>query len=168
VLRAEFIDYVICGLREELQQRHEVLDADLKAIGEEKHRIEAELKRLVESIAMGNASPTVMAAIAEREARIRPITHKLIEPGPDSLQEKLDDLRALAVSGLARLRDLLANPSEIHEARAFLAERVGKFTLHRVQSNGRFSFQADGKMDFFGDLHVWMVPGDGIGPNVCP
>ena len=74
-------------------------------------------------------------------------------------QEKLDDLRALAVSDLARLRELLAKPSEIHEARAFLVERVGKFTLRTVQSNGESSFKADGKMDFFGDLHAWMVPG---------
>ena len=100
-----------------------------------------------------------MVAIAEREARIRAIMDKLIEPGPDSLQEKLDELRALAVSDLSRLRELLANPSEIHEARAFLAERVGKFTLQRVRSNGEFSFKADGKIDFFGDLHAWMVPG---------
>jgi hypothetical protein len=113
----------------------------------------------VESIATGNASSTVMGAISEREARIRAIADKLIEPGPDSLQEKLDDLRALAVSDLAHLRELLANPSEIHEARAFLAERVGKFTLQRVESNGEFSFKAEGKMDYFGDLHAWMVPG---------
>jgi hypothetical protein len=100
-----------------------------------------------------------MGAISEREARIRAIADKLIEPGPDSLQEKLDDLRALAVSDLAHLREVLANPSEIHEARAFLAERVGKFTLQRVESNGEFSFKAEGKMDYFGDLHAWMVPG---------
>jgi site-specific DNA recombinase len=159
VLRAEFIDYVICGLQEELQQRHEALNSELKALREEKHRIESELKRLVESIATGSASSTVMTAIAEREARIRAITDKLIEPEPDSLQEKLDELRALAVSNLTHLRGLLANPSEILEARAFLAERVGRFTLQRVQSNGKFSFKAEGKMDFFGDLHAWMVPG---------
>jgi hypothetical protein len=108
-----------------------------------------------------------MTAIAEREIRIRAITDKLIEPGPDSLQEKLDELRTLAVSNLTHLRELLANPSEIREARAFLAERVGTFTLRRVHSNGKFSFKVEGGMDFFGDLHAWMVPGDGIGPNVC-
>jgi hypothetical protein len=48
-----------------------------------------------------------------------------------------------------------------------LAERIGKFTLQRVQNNGEFSFRAEGKIDYFGDLHAWMVPGDGIGPNVC-
>jgi hypothetical protein len=107
-----------------------------------------------------------MTAIAVREARIRAITDKLIEPGPDSLQEKLGELRSVAVSNLTRLRELLASPSEIHEARAFLAERVGKFTLQRVQSNGKFSFKAEGKMDFFGDLHAWMVPGARIAPRV--
>jgi hypothetical protein len=55
-----------------------------------------------------------MAAIIERETRIRAIADKLIEPGPGSLQKKLDGLRTLAVSRLTRLRELLANdPSHL-------------------------------------------------------
>jgi Recombinase zinc beta ribbon domain len=70
VLREEFIDYVICGLRDESRQRHEALNSELKQFREEKHRIEVELKRLVDMIAAGTALPTVMSAISER-ARIR-------------------------------------------------------------------------------------------------
>ena len=151
VLREEFIDYVICGLRDELRQRHETLNSELKELGEEKHRIEAELKRLVETIAMGTASPSVMSAITEREARIRVITDKLVEPGPGSLQEKLEELRRFAVERLTQLRGLLTNPSAIHQARALLAEQVGKFTLERVHSDGKVSFKANGKIDFFGE-----------------
>jgi len=33
------------------------------------------------------------------------------------------------------LRELLTNPKAIHEARALLAEQVGKFTLERVEEN---------------------------------
>jgi hypothetical protein len=40
-----------------------------------------ELKRLVGTIAAGNSSATVMAAINEREARLREITNQVIEPG---------------------------------------------------------------------------------------
>jgi hypothetical protein len=86
------------------------------------HRIEVELKRLVDMIAAGTALPTVMSAIAEREARIRAIADTLVEPGPDSLQEKLYGLRTFAVERLTQLRALLMNPSAIHEARALLAE----------------------------------------------
>jgi hypothetical protein len=44
-----------------------------------------------------------MAAITEREARIRGITNQAIEPGPESLEEKLDELRTFAVARLTSL-----------------------------------------------------------------
>jgi site-specific DNA recombinase len=114
VLREEFVEYVICGLQEELRQRHENLEAGLERLRDEKRRIEVELKRLVDAIAAGNSSATVMAAINEREARLREITNQVIEPGPESLQEELEGLRTFAVLRLARLRELLTNPATIH------------------------------------------------------
>ena len=73
-----------------------------------------ELKRLVDTIAVGNGCATVMAAINEREARLREITNQVIEAGPESLQEKLEELRTSAVLRLTRLRELLTNPTAIH------------------------------------------------------
>ena len=43
----------------------------LKRLRDEKRRFEVELKRLVDTIAVGNSCATVMAAINEREARLR-------------------------------------------------------------------------------------------------
>jgi hypothetical protein len=111
VLREEFIDYVICGLQEELRNRHEAFESGIRALRDEKQQIEAELKRLVETLAIGNGSPTVMAAIAEREARLRAITNQAIEPRPGSLQEELADLKTFAIRRLTHLRRLLANPT---------------------------------------------------------
>jgi hypothetical protein len=165
VLREEFIDYAICGLQEELRQRHDSFESGLKALREEKHRIESELKRLVETIAVGSGSPTVMAAITEREARIREITNQVIEPGKGSLEEKLDELRTFAVARLTSLRELLANPAAVHEARALLAEQIGKFTLEQVAEGGKIRFKASGQIDFFGEEALTRVGGAG-GP-VC-
>jgi site-specific DNA recombinase len=161
VLREEFIDYVIVGLQEEIRQRHSAFDSWLKSLREEKQRIEMELKRLVEMIATGSGSQSVMAAITERETRLREITNQAVEPGPGSVQEKLDELRAFAISRLDRLRDVLADPKAIHEARALLAERVGKFTLERVFENGEVSFKANGEMDFFGEEAFTQLSGAG-------
>jgi hypothetical protein len=85
----------------------------------------------------------------------------VIEPGPGSLQEKLEELRTFAVSRLTRLRGLLANPGAIHEARALLAEQVGKFALDRVPENGEISFKASGQIYFFGDEAFTRVGGAG-------
>lgn len=101
--------------------------------------IEGELRNLAEVISSGNRSPTVIAAIDEREARIRSITNQLVEPGPGSLEEKLDELRDLALTHLDQMRLLLGNPGNVHEARALLAERVGCFTLSRVTDSGEWS-----------------------------
>jgi hypothetical protein len=62
---------------------------------------------------------------------------------------------------LTRLRELLTNPAAICEARALLAEQIGKFTLERAEEDGKVSFKANGNIDFFGKrfLHAWVVPG---------
>src|SRR6267142_6012251 len=83
--------------------------------------------------------------------RLREITNQVIEPGPESLQEKLEELRTFAVLRLTHLRELLTNPAAIHEARALLADQIGKFKLERVNENGRISFKANGNIDFFGE-----------------
>ncbi len=93
--RREFIDYVLAGLQEELWGRHDALETRLKTLRAAKKRIEIELARLVERIATGSGSASVMAAITEREARLREITNQAIEPVPGSLNEKLDELRTL-------------------------------------------------------------------------
>ena len=152
---------MICGLQEEFRQRHDAFESGLKAFREEKHRIESELKRLVETIAVGSGSPTIMAAIVEREARIREITNQVIEPGPESLEEKLEELRTFAVARLSSLRELLANPDAVHEARALLAEQVAKFTVEQVEEGGKINFRANGQIDFFGEEALTRVGGAG-------
>ena len=112
-------------------------------------------------IAVGGGSPTVMTAIAGREARVREITNQVIEPGPESLEEKLEELRTFAVTRLTGLREMLANPAAVHEARALLAEQIGKFTLEQVSEGDKFSFRANGRIDFFGDEALTRVGGAG-------
>jgi len=96
------------------------------------------------------------ADLAERE-----VTNQVIEPGPESLQEKLEELRTFAVLRLTHLRELLTNPAAIHEARALLADQIGKFKLERVNENGRISFKANGNIDFFGEEVLTRVNGAG-------
>ncbi len=84
-----------------------------------------------------------------------------MEPGPGSVQEKLDELRAFAISRLDRLRDVLADPQSIHEARALPAERMSKFSLARISKNGEVSFEHNGEIDFFGDDAFTQLSGAG-------
>ena len=84
-----------------------------------------------------------------------------MKPGPESLDEKLKELRTIAVSRLTRLRELLANPEAIHEARALLSEQVGKFTIERTEENGKVRVKANADIDFFGEEAFTRVGGAG-------
>ena len=47
------------------------------------------------------------------------------------------------------------------EARALLAEQIGKFTLEQVSEDGKVSLKADGQIDFFGEEALTRVGGAG-------
>ena len=83
-----------------------------------------------------------------------------MEPGPGSLNQKLDELRTFAVSRLTDLRRLLSKPESVHEARALLAEKFGKFTQLPVTDSGEWNYKAAGSVDSFGGK---LVRVDGAG-----
>jgi len=94
------IDYAVARMGQALRQGHEELNAELARTRHRKQQIECEIKRLVDAIAQGQASQSFMAAIGERETELRAVTNRLLEPGPGSLQARLDELRTFAVSRL--------------------------------------------------------------------
>jgi DNA invertase Pin-like site-specific DNA recombinase len=139
------------GRGQELERKHEELHSELARLREEKQRHEAEIARLVEAIATGKGGSGLTEAIAEREKKIREIMNRLVEPGFNSLQEKLDELKTFAVSRLTHLRKLLSKPTNVHEAHSLLAERFGKFTLLPIEEAGNWSYTAKGSVDLFGE-----------------
>jgi site-specific DNA recombinase len=122
VLREEVIDYAVAGLAEELEQRFESLNSQLEQTRQRKRSIEEELDRLVDAIASGQSSKSLMAAIGEREEELRAITDRMLEPGPESFRARLELLKTVAVSRLTNLRKLIGHPESVAKARAALAE----------------------------------------------
>jgi hypothetical protein len=161
---ADVLDYAVARLREELQRRHEALSCQLMTLKEEKRRIQSEIVNLVDAIASGKGSPSVTAAIADREERIREITDRLIDPGPESFEQKLDELRTFALQRLSNIRLLLGKTDAVCRARALLAEQFGNFTLNRVKDAHGWSYKAEGSVNFFGDS---LVRVDGAGGPAC-
>jgi site-specific DNA recombinase len=147
VLHEESIDYIVAGMRSELEGRFAELDKGLSKVQERKHQLETEIARLVKALADGRGTQSVTAAIGERERELRGVTESLLERHPNSIRVKLDELRTFAVSRLTDLRRLLEKPKNIHEARMLLADQIGKITL--VPKEGEYL--AEGSVDFFGD-----------------
>jgi len=126
-----------------------------------KLQLEAELARLVNAIAEGQPSQSVMTAIGERERELQAITNKLLEPGPGSLRATLDELRTFAVSRLTKIRELISHPESMDLARAVLAEHFGTFTLEPTIQDGEPVYLAHGNVDFFGDEAMARTGGAG-------
>jgi site-specific DNA recombinase len=161
VLRPEAIDYAVDRISQELQQRFESFDSELERLRQRKQQIHSEIARLVQAIAEGQPSQSLMAAIGDRERELREITDKLLEPRPGSLRGTLDELRKFATERLANLRKLISHPESVHQARAVMAEQFGKLTLTPVRENGALSYAARGKVDFFGEQAMIRVGGAG-------
>jgi site-specific DNA recombinase len=161
VLRPEAIDYAVDRISQELQQRFESFDSEFERLRQRKQQILAEIARLVQAIAEGQPSQSMMAAIGDREGELREITDKLLEPRPGSLRGTLDELRKFATERLANLRNLISHPESVHQARAVMAEQFGKLILTPIRENGALSYAARGKVDFFGERTMIRVGGAG-------
>jgi chromosome segregation ATPase len=161
VLKTEVVDYAVAKMEEALSEQYAGLDAELARMHHRKQELDLELRRLTDSIAQGQQSQSIMNAIGEREKELRAITDKLLEPAPGSLRAKLEELREFAVSRLSKIRELLARPENIQEAHEALAERVGQLTLEATNENGKKTYLAHGKVDFFGEEEL--AHSDGAG-----
>jgi hypothetical protein len=151
VLRTEAIDYIIAKMEDSLREHYQKLDSDLERLRQRRQQLEGEIGRLVQAIAEGQSSKSLMATITERETELKVITDKLLEPGPGSLRETLENLKTIALKRLAALRELISHPESIDQARVVLAEHFGSFKLEAVEEKGEWSYRARGKVDFFGD-----------------
>ena len=161
MLKTEVIDYAVAKMEEVLNAKYATLDAELARLRQRKQELDLELKRLTDSIAQGEQSQSIMNAIGERERELRAITDRLLEPAPGSFRAKLEELREFAVSRLAKIRELLAHPENIQKAHEALAERVGQLTLEATNENGKRTYLAHGKVDFFGEEEL--AHSDGAG-----
>jgi site-specific DNA recombinase len=151
VLRTEVIDFAVEKMEEVLSARFAGIDAELACLRQRKQALDCELKHLTDALAQGRQSLSIMAAIGDGEDELRSITDRLLEPRPGSLQAKLDELRTLAVSRLTRIRELLKHPEDVEKAHEAIAERVGQLTLEATNENGKRTYLAHGKEDFFGE-----------------
>ena len=161
VLKTEVIDYAVARMEEALTTQFAGLEVELARLRERKGKLDLELKRLTDSIAQGEKSQSIMNAIGEREKELRSITDKLLEPAPGSIRAKLEELREFAVERLTKIRELLAHPENVQKAHEALAERVGQLILQPMVENGKRSYLAHGKVDFFGE--EGMTHSDGAG-----
>jgi hypothetical protein len=134
---------------------------ELKNMGHEMNRmegrkrhLESELANLMKALATGQLSPTIMAAIAEREKEIAEITNRVVSSNEDSIQTRVANMTATAKATLKDLRGLLGG--DVTVARAALLKHVERIEM---EASGK-AYVARGNWNFLGDA---MRPRDGAG-----
>lgn len=81
------------------------------------------------------------------------------------MRATLDELRTYAVSELTRIREVLAHRENVEQVHEAIAEQVGQLTLDATTENGKRTYLAHGKVDFFGEEEL--AHSGGAGSSVC-
>jgi hypothetical protein len=117
-----------------------------------KRELGKELKNLTRALAGGQLSPTIMAAIAEREREITEITERVVSSNENSIKTRVEVMTATANAKLKDLRGLLGGDTTV--ARAAMLKHVEKIEM---EASGEV-YVAKGNWNFFVQL-----PRDGAG-----
>ena len=130
------------GLLKELENLGSEMDSMHTRIRE----LEGELANLTRALASGQLSPTIMAAIAEREREISEITERVVSSSEESIKSRVENMRVTARTKLKDLRGLLGG--DVTVARAALLKHVEKIEM---EASGK-TYVASGNWNLLGQL----------------
>jgi hypothetical protein len=133
ILREEVIDYALEKFEFGLLKQLQSIGNEMDRMESRKRDLEGELANLTSALAGGRFSPTIMAAIAEREREISEITKRVVSSNEDSIKTRIAAMRTTAKSKLKDLRGVLGG--DVMAARTALLNHVD-----------RIQMEADGKV----------------------
>jgi site-specific DNA recombinase len=148
ILQEHVVDYVLQKFGAGLLKGLEILDSEMDRMKARKGELESELANLTRALATGQLSPTIMAAIAEREREISEITNRTISSDADSIKARVSGMRTAAKAKLRDLRGLLGRDATV--ARAALLKHVSEI---KMEANGK-SYVASGNWNLLGTLPI--------------
>ena len=168
VLKPQAIDYCIDEFGRQLVGELEKTSAELTRMRDRKRDLEAEVERLVSAVAASGHSSFLLNAIAEREQELRQITSRLLEKPGDSIECRLQDMRAFVTERLTSLRELLA--CDVAKARTELGKHLETIRLVPRSAGKKENYVAEGEWNLLGttltgeNQRVRLVAGGGFEP----
>jgi hypothetical protein len=145
LLKEEIMEEVIREVRCQLAQQSSRADTEAPKLEREARELRAQNQRLVQAIALGHESPTIVKEIAVREERLAEIDRlrAVLRSGPGTVDLQLRRLEREARTRLENLRGLVArNPDEARPALESLFDGPLTFTPEgrRYRIEGAVSF----------------------------
>jgi site-specific DNA recombinase len=165
LLKPAAISHILDEFKRHLKSEQADHSVSSHRIEERKKGLTAELARLTAAIAGSGHSPTLLAAIAEREKELDAIS--TLRRGTNPIFESNSKrLRQYVVERLSSLPELLS--CDVPLARTELSKHVTQITMHPSQQSGNRHYVCQGEWNLLGDLpapgHVRMVAGGGFEP----
>jgi site-specific DNA recombinase len=165
LLQPAAISHVLDQFKRQLASAQVDFSQEKQRTGERKNEINGELARLTAAVAESGHSPTLLAAIADRERELDGIETSLRDPN-QVFECSSEELQQFALERLSSLPDLLS--CDVPRARAELAKHVTQITMHPAQQNGDRHYTCQGEWNLLGELtapgDVRMVAGGGFEP----
>jgi hypothetical protein len=146
ILREEVVDYVLEKFQVGLLNELDNISGKMDRMYSRKRELEAELANLTKALAGGQLSPTIMAAIADREREIAQITDATISSSAESIKSRIGTMRTAAKAKLQHLRGLLGGDGDVTIARAELLKHVSQIVM---EPHGK-SYVAKGDWNLLG------------------
>jgi hypothetical protein len=127
ILRAEVVNYILAEYESALLKELENMASETDRMQSRRCELEGELANLTRALASGQLSPTIMAAITDREREVSEITERVISSGEDSIKTRIAAMRTAAKSKLKNLRSLLSG--DVTVARTALLNQVDRIQM---------------------------------------
>jgi site-specific DNA recombinase len=149
VLHPDVVDYTLRRFEQDLGRHLQAARGRLDQIRERRRKLESELRNLTATAAQTGPSAFLVGEIASRERELRDVTDQLVDGGPASEQETIEELRRFVRSQLADIRQVLN--AEVEQARAEIARHAPRIEMRRVTPpSGRRHYIAAGEWNLLG------------------
>ena len=162
VLHPDVIAYTLSRFEEQLARAVNQQSGETASLQRRIAQLEPQIRNCTEAIAGMGLSNFLRVQLTELETQHHELKERLASLEPRAVRLQLRDTRRFVEARLKNLRSMLTGEPRL--ARAEIAKHVRRIIL---TPEGR-TYVASGTWDLLGNVAVRMVPGEGIGPNVCP
>jgi site-specific DNA recombinase len=148
LLRPEVVDYAIGQFGRQLRTALASLSGDFGDLREQKKRIESEIKRFTDAIALGGPLDSLVQELAKRERERNAITNRLLSTTENSLDRRLQEIRQFVTSGISDLRSLLGRDAVL--AKAELHSHLSEIRMTPAEDGKNWHYVAEGSWNLLG------------------
>jgi chromosome segregation ATPase len=142
------IDYAIGEFGRQLRTALASLSGDIADLRKHKERLESEIQRFADAIALGGPLDSLVQQIAKRERERNAITNRLLSTSENSLDSRLQEIRQYVTSGISDLRSLLGRDAVL--AKAELQSHLSEIRMTPAEDGKNWHYVAEGSWNLIG------------------